>query len=78
MGWNSESRKPNESVGRWLVWDGRRWAHDERGEVQARARDVVRELVNEAMRPTVQAAADYLERGGHPAALALLAERVPA
>jgi putative DNA primase/helicase len=33
---------------RWLVWDGRRWATDEVGAVEQRAKDVVRSIYREA------------------------------
>ncbi|MEW6658018.1 MAG: phage/plasmid primase, P4 family [Thermodesulfobacteriota bacterium] len=33
---------------RWLVWDGRRWATDEVGAVEQRAKDVVRSIYQEA------------------------------
>jgi putative DNA primase/helicase len=33
---------------RWLVWDGRRWAIDEVGAVEQRAKDVVRSIYQEA------------------------------
>jgi putative DNA primase/helicase len=32
----------------WLVWDGRRWARDETGEVERRAKGVVRRMFEEA------------------------------
>lgn len=35
------------STGRWLVWDGRRWAVDERGAIMQAAKDVVRKLLAE-------------------------------
>ncbi len=34
--------------GRWLVWDGRRWAQDDTGEVQRRAKHTVRRMYTEA------------------------------
>jgi putative DNA primase/helicase len=36
----------------WLVWDGRRWARDETGEVERRAKAVVRQMYDEADRMT--------------------------
>lgn len=35
-------------MGRWIVWDGRRWAIDDIGEVRARAKEVVRSIYAEA------------------------------
>lgn len=32
----------------WLVWDGRRWARDESGEVERRAKEVIRDMMREA------------------------------
>lgn len=32
----------------WLVWDGRRWQRDETGEVERRAKQVVRQMMHEA------------------------------
>lgn len=32
----------------WLAWDGRRWARDESGEVERRAKDVLRDMMREA------------------------------
>ena len=37
-----------ETLGGWLCWDGRRWARDETGEVERRAKQVVRSLYREA------------------------------
>lgn len=34
----------------WLVWDGRRWCRDERGEVERRAKAVIREMYRDAHR----------------------------
>jgi len=45
--------------GRWLVWDGQRWAIDETGAIQRRARDVVRTIYNEA----ASAATDEVRKG---------------
>lgn len=33
---------------RWLVWDGRRWAFDEKGELERMAKDTVRHIYEEA------------------------------
>ena len=33
---------------RWLVWNGRRWAHDQSGEVERRAKQTIRRILSEA------------------------------
>lgn len=33
----------------WLVWDGRRWSRDERGEVERRAKSVIRDMYLQAL-----------------------------
>lgn len=37
-----------ESAGRWYIWDGRRWARDESGEAERRAKDTARSILQEA------------------------------
>lgn len=36
------------ALGRWLVWDGLRWAEDQTGEVERRAKSTVRSILEEA------------------------------
>jgi putative DNA primase/helicase len=38
--------------GSWLIWDGRRWRRDEKGEVVERAKNVAAELWDDALRHT--------------------------
>jgi putative DNA primase/helicase len=41
-----------DSAGRWFIWDGMRWAKDINGEVERRAKDTARSILQEAYQET--------------------------